>query len=253
MLSLVKSLITGTPHSLLFWLTSPDGELFIVPPSPRVPAWLSGCLAEGKYTIPMFTVHDWELLLRWDLLSSLQGQGLFLKQLLPLSQGVSLLTTCNSLQLEPDLSVQRAVGELRGEATATSSAELDFQEYLADSGDLQATLLVLADSAPDVTVLQTSSSPACYGFAFLWAAGSVGAAWEEHLQLLRNATASGLLVDLCTCLCVSVRMWSQNHHLTECAHSLWNFRCILNVHVVSSWNRTEAEHGSDTRCKGQRI
>ena len=94
--------------------------------------------------------------------------------------------------------------------------------------------LVLADSAPDVTVLQTSSSPACYGFAFLWAAGSVGAAWEEHLQLLRNATASGLLVDLCTCLCVSVRMWSQNHHLTECAHSLWNFRCIHNVHVVSS-------------------
>ena len=140
MLSLVKSLITGTPHSLLFWLISPDGELFIVPPSPRFPTWLSGCLAEGKYTIPMFTVHDWELLLRWDLLSSLQGQGLFLKQLLPLSEGVSLLTTCNSLQLEPDLSVQRAVGELRGEAT-TSSAELDFPEYLADSGNLQATCL----------------------------------------------------------------------------------------------------------------
>ena len=36
-----------------------------------------------------------------------------------------------------------------------------------------------------------------------------GAAWAEHLLLLRNASATGLQQDICACLCVSVYMWAQ--------------------------------------------
>ena len=43
-----------------------------------------------------------------------------------------------------------------------------------------------------------------------WPAGPAGAAKEEHLLLLRNATTSGLLLDIHTFWFVSVYFWSQN-------------------------------------------
>ena len=40
-------------------------------------------------------------------------------------------------------------------------------------------------------------------------AGLAGAAWAEHLLLLRNASATGLQQDICLCVSVSVCVWSQ--------------------------------------------
>ena len=40
-------------------------------------------------------------------------------------------------------------------------------------------------------------------------AGLAGAAWAEHLLLLRNAFATGLHQAICACLCWSAWMWSQ--------------------------------------------
>ena len=55
-------------------------------------------------------------------------------------------------------------------------------------------------------------------------ASPAGAALEEHLLQLLNATTAGLLLDICTCWFVSVYIWSQNvRRLNDSLlpHRLW--------------------------------